>query len=611
MYSLKHSTTSNRLLGGYWQYLLLLLMVASISACSPSSSTTANDSELVVSLTDAEGDFLTYSVDVVSLKMIQSNGTQVETLPLTTRLDFAQYVDVTEFLTAASVPSGRYSGAQITLDYSNANITVQDENGAAIPARVVDADGNAMTQITVDITLNGNSEFVIAAGIPAHFTLDFDLNSSNDVTINGDNASITVKPVLVADTILNDPKPHRLRGLLDNVDQTAQQFSVLMRPFRHTQQAFGKLLVQVDENSVYEIDGQNVGSDTGLAQLALLETNSPVIVMGKLQLVGERRQFIASEIYAGSSVPWGDKDIVRGHVVARNGNILSLRGASIVLADNSFSFNDSISIELNPATQVLKQADKDGSFTGDDISVGQRITVLGHFRDTRNPTVLDADLVRMRFTQLSGTITSVSPLNIDLQRIDRRRASIFDFTGTGIDAANDADINTYEIATSSLDLSRLSLGETVKVRGFVRPFGLAPEDFSARTLLDIHNVKANLVVGYGDGSAQAVSSIDVNGLQLSLTDAGRLHHLSQAGVVTDLNTLDAMPLITAKENGLGLFMISRGLGSRLYHSYNTFQLALADALANNRRIISVHAQGQFDRDLNVLISKQINVRLQR
>ena len=119
------------------------------------------------------------------------------------------------------------------------------------------------------------------------------------------------------------------------------------------------------------------------------------------------------------------------------------------------------------------------------------------------------------------------------------------------------------------------------------------------------------MVGYGEGSAQAVSSIDANGLQLSLTDAGRLHHISQAGVITDLNTLDAMPLITPKENGRGLFMISRGFGTRLYHSYNEFQLALADALANDRRLMSVHAQGKFDRDLNVISAKQINVRLQR
>ncbi len=605
-----HSLSSARHFGDYIQYLLIGLLLVSISACSPSSNT-ENDSELVISLTDAEGDFLSYTVDVVSLKMTRANGAEVETLPLTTRLDFAQYVEVTEFLTAASVPSGRYSGAQITLDYSNANITVQDENGDAISANAVDADGNAISQISVDISLNGGSEFVIAPGVPAHFTLDFDLDASNEITINGTDASVTVNPVLVADTLLEDPKPHRLRGLLNNVDETAQQFTVLMRPFRHTQQAFGELLVQVDENSVYEIDGQNVSNDTGLAQLARLDANSPIIVMGELQLVDEQRQFIASEIYAGSSVPWGDKDIVRGHVVARNGNTLSLRGASIILADNSFRFNDSIQVELNAETQVVKQADNNGSFTGDDISVGQRITVLGNFRDTSNPDVLDADLVRMRFTQLSGTITSVSPLNIDLQRIDRRRASIFDFSGTGIDAANDADINAYEIATGNLDLSRLALGEAIKVRGFVRPFGLAPEDFTARTLVDVHNVTANLVVGYGEGSAQAVSSIDANGLQLSLTDAGRLHHISQAGVITDLNTLDAMPLITPKENGRGLFMISRGFGTRLYHSYNEFQLALADALANDRRLMSVHAQGKFDRDLNVISAKQINVRLQR
>ena len=35
----------------------------------------------------------------------------VETLPATTRIDFAQYVDLTEFFTAATIPNGDYVAA--------------------------------------------------------------------------------------------------------------------------------------------------------------------------------------------------------------------------------------------------------------------------------------------------------------------------------------------------------------------------------------------------------------------------------------------------------------------------------------------------------------------
>jgi len=60
---------------------------------------------LFVGLTDADGDFLSYSVDVVSLTLERANGDTVETLPVRQRVDFAELVDLTEFVTAATVPN--------------------------------------------------------------------------------------------------------------------------------------------------------------------------------------------------------------------------------------------------------------------------------------------------------------------------------------------------------------------------------------------------------------------------------------------------------------------------------------------------------------------------
>jgi len=289
-----------------WLFFLSLfsIMVFSISACSNSdSSVSQGESELVISLTDAEGDFLSYTVDVVSLKMLKSNGAQIETLPLTTQLDFAQYVEVTEFLTTATVPSGHYTGAQIVLDFSNAEIIVQDSNGEAITASVQDTDGNPITQMTVDVSFNGERDFVIAPGIPAHITLDFDLDASNAVIVNGTEATVVVSPVLVADTILEEPKPHRLRGLLGRVNQADNLFTVILRPFRHRPENgqqndrkndFGQLKAHVGDNTSYEIDGRMYAGDAGLAALAALDPASAVIVRGILNV--DERQFRASEV---------------------------------------------------------------------------------------------------------------------------------------------------------------------------------------------------------------------------------------------------------------------------------------------------------------------------
>ena len=40
-------------------------------------------------------------------------GTVVETLPQRTRIDFAQLVDLTEFVTGATIPAGNYVSATL------------------------------------------------------------------------------------------------------------------------------------------------------------------------------------------------------------------------------------------------------------------------------------------------------------------------------------------------------------------------------------------------------------------------------------------------------------------------------------------------------------------
>jgi len=596
-----------------WLAFLMLfsMMLFSFYGCTGSGSNagseSATNSELVISLTDAEGDFLSYTVDVLSLKMLKSNGAEVETLPLITRLDFARYVEVTEFLTTATVPSGHYTGAQIVLDFSDAEITVQDSNGEPIMAQVQDIDGNPVTQMTVDVSFNGERDFVIAPGIPAHITLDFDLDASNVVVVNGSEATVVVSPVLVADTIIEEPKPHRLRGLLGRVNQAENLFTVVMRPFRHrNQNGFGQLKAHVGDDTVYEIDGRMYAGSEGLAALDVLDPASAVIVRGILNI--DARQFRASEVYAGSSVPWGNKDIVRGNIIARSGNVITVRGATLIRRNGSFAFNDIVSITLNDTTSVVKQADVNNSHSIAEISVGQRITVLGKVNDGVSLT-MDADHVRMLFTNVGGTVVSASPLAVDLQGIDHRRIALFDFSGTGSDPATDADANYYEVDSGTLSLANLQLGDPVKVRGHVTPFNMAPEDFTAQTILDASKLPAHLVTGFASGSVNAFASLSEAGLVLNLDEAGDRHHLYRAGISTDLLSLIASPLIVARDSDKGLFVITQGRAVRVYTTYSDFYAALNAVLDGTTAVISVHAHGVYDSDLNELRAAKITVRL--
>ena len=115
---------------------LLLAATVGLPGCGggseEGSAASGGSGELVVSLTDAPGDFTTYTVDVVSVSLTKASGVAVETLPLATRVDFSQYTELSEFLTAATVPSGIYVEGTLTLDYTNADIQVQDADGNAV-----------------------------------------------------------------------------------------------------------------------------------------------------------------------------------------------------------------------------------------------------------------------------------------------------------------------------------------------------------------------------------------------------------------------------------------------------------------------------------------------
>jgi hypothetical protein len=212
--------------------ILLCTFFIGCNSGNESGATSDDSGELAISLTDAVGDFGTYTVDVLNLTLTKANGAQVSTLPLSARIDFAQYTEMTEFLTAATVPAGAYVAATMTLDYTNADIWVEDENGDNLQVEtILDQEGNPASTLTVTVQLEDRNRLVIAPGIPAHLLLDFDLKATNQVTLDQGTPVLTVDPFLVADVNRMPNRWHRIRGLLDAVDTSQGSFSLFLRPF--------------------------------------------------------------------------------------------------------------------------------------------------------------------------------------------------------------------------------------------------------------------------------------------------------------------------------------------------------------------------------------------
>src|ERR1700739_3096501 len=161
---------------GAANFLFRLLAVAAIagaagvSGCgggsgSPMSSSSATPNCVaMLTLTDAPGDFLSYKLTVVSLKLTSANGTTIETLPAATNVDFAQLVNLSEVISARQVPTGTYTGVSMTVDYTGATIVVDDgAGGLTVPAANImnGATGSALvspnSQLTLTLKLASNA----------------------------------------------------------------------------------------------------------------------------------------------------------------------------------------------------------------------------------------------------------------------------------------------------------------------------------------------------------------------------------------------------------------------------------------------------------------------
>ncbi len=546
--------------------LMLIAIGFTLVGCSGGSSvesvstepvpTQENNGELLIAITDAEGDFISYTVDVVSLTLQKANGDLVETLPLSTRIDFTELTEVTEFLTIATVPAGNYESVVMTFDYQQADIVVQDANGDAVMANAVDSQGNVLGLFDVRLNLSDSDVIRIVPGAPASFSLDFDLEASNEINLDAAVPTVTVEPFLLATAELESDREHRVRGVLESIDESSSQFVLNVRPFRHRTGQFGQFSVTTDEETQYEVDGVGLTGSAGLVAMLALDDNAPVIANGSIS----QRSMMADVVLAGSSVPWTNGNVVKGVVSARTGNELTVRGVRVEYSDGLEVFRGTGTVTLGSGTTVTAPGVDNADLNIDSVSVGQRIVAFGELVDDQT---LDATAGRvvMQMNQLTAQVVTSNPLSVDLYFLNGRKPGAFDFAGTGIDSSMDATPTEYEIDTGNLGLNNLVDGSLVRIRGLVNEFGSAPQDYNARTVIDV-NTEARpgtLTVAWVEGSNMPFHSLSEQMIDIDLSASRELFRLR--GVPhSAIDLMDSAILLPA-ESGEGLYAVKvRGSG---------------------------------------------------
>jgi hypothetical protein len=581
------------------------------TALSGSCASSADCGSLLVGLTDADGDFVSYSVDVLSLTLKRANGATVEMLPATTRIDFAQLTDLTDLLSVAALAPGDIVGGTIRLDYTNAEINVE-VGGAIVPAKIVDADGNPLGVTDLQIELSNRDHLVITRGRAAFLSLDFDLAASNTVDVTQSPPVVTAQPVLIAEVAPVTQKQFRARGALSSVDTGSGTYTIEVRPWHHHDGDYGTMTVHTTDATTYEIDGTPYTGAPGLEALAGLDTGTVTVAFGTLDLT--THEFTAENVLAGTSVSGEGLDAIHGNVVSRNGDELTVKGGFVIGRDHMPHFRRIVVVTVGPDTVVRKI----GSATDldkDAISVGQNITALGTFTDAADPSTpatLDATtgFVRLEVTRLEGSVTQVQAgqLNMHLRAIDRLGPDMFDFSGTSMSGQN-ADPNDYEISTGTLTLSSLSVGEAARVLGFVTPFGSAPPDFEALTVVDHADLPALLSLGWTmNGTTAPFLSMGTDGLVLNLAnpDIGLRHHLLIGRQIIDLTTLPTNPTVAAAGSRT-MFAVWEPGHAEFFSSFDDFIGALTTRLGGGQAALSLFAEGSWDDATTTLAAHRIVV----
>jgi hypothetical protein len=583
------------LVGARWRVIAaMLLAMGLLQACGDQSDDTSmtptgDTGQVTMALRDAAGDFVSYAVDVTSLKLQRADGSTVETMPLKTRIDFTQVADLTEFFTIATVPAGTYTRAVLTLDFTNAQIFVQNDAGGEVQVAAVDATGAPLTTLQVAVDLPDSEPIRIVAGIPAAVTLDFNLDASNAVDSTITPTQVVVQPFLSAVTEFEQDREHRIRGVLASVDTAAGSVTVNVRPFRAQQNQFGQATFDTDDQTNWEINGTSFTGADGLTAFAALATNTPVTARGTVS----GTTFTADTVLAGSSVAGSSADVVYGIVTARSGDTLTVKGAHVDFRDGTFGFRTALTVTAGNGTRITAIGVDPSTLNRGAISVGQRIAAFGAL--SNNALDATAGRVRLEETQVTGHVVRLAPLVMNVDRLGGLHSSAFDFAGTG---ATQADPTHFVVDIGTLTLTSVLLNDVVQVRGLVHAFGAAPPNFDARTVVDVDtdSIGAWLDANWRASGGSSAPFTAAGSVRIDVDLSQARHTLNLLGLAAGaLQTSDAIALLPSGDVR-GVYLVTVR-GSHEVHVFRDFASLVAELngqLQAGNKLIQLEAVGRYN-----------------
>ena len=436
-----------------------------------------------LSTSDDASVFASYIVTVDSVVLVGQADGAVTAIAVPETVDFTKLTNLSELWSTASLPVDTYTQAIITLDYTSAQISVM-VNGAPVAATLVDPQGVTPTLVTVTVNFDPNNRLILqptfATSNALRLAFNLDLSASNSVNLATSPPTVTVKPIMSMSTLSSDNKLIRVRGPLINSSVVTGSYTVVVRPFFDEVNSLGINTIFNDANTVYTLGGVTYVGSSGLNQLSQTSAGSTVTAAfttfepTTTPAPGVNAGIFHSVyVVAGGTLEDFFTDGIEGDVIARNGNTLTLRGATLFAnAAQVVQFEPTDSqVLVGPGTIVTADGVSTlGPLNASSISVGQHITARGLFSvSASGVTIIDATgssvdtgSIRLQSTELFGSLvsTAAGSATLNLQAIENWPASIYNFAGNGAGSAQDPVASNFIVNTGTLTLppAKLRLG---------------------------------------------------------------------------------------------------------------------------------------------------------
>jgi hypothetical protein len=240
-----------------------------------------------------------------------------------------------------------------------------------------------------------------------------------------------------------------------------------------------------------------------------------------------------------------------------------------------------------------------------DISVGQQVLISGTMPVVTDGTpTLDATAGAALLLPTSGvglvTASASGSLTVGLQELGGVDADALNFAGTGMTSQQDATASAYQVQVpASISTASAGNGTAVGFTGFVTPFGMAPPDFAATTLLNFSQTRTLFEARWASpGVTMPFSTL--TGSELLLTqaalEASAGHIIRIGGLTLDPSTLsgglELLPDMTGTDESFAIVhVMSQSVDS--FSTFNDLATALMTDLNSTTGVLQVLAEGSY------------------